>query len=538
MSPALDLGDLDRFTVGTEGQVGTARLPAAVPQRPHRGHLEGREATGVGAGRVPRTSARRSRPARGPPRPTSSSKSPPSRTGSSAPSGSATTTPSTASCWWPRSSWPRTRRATWPASRSPAPRPPPSPSAPPPWSKPGVRRARCAAAPSTRRDTSAPGPTATGRPPLEAPGRGRHRGRRPACRGARTTPSSPRAPWGRRRRPRCTSPGAGSVICGTSPRRSTGARSPPTSCRRRSDGTSSPRPSNVTTRPSGPGRCSCFIPADFSQHHFTLVEDEAPPRPAASHLRLRRRGQQRRPQERALHPRRGRQGVGHRQRPVLPPRAQAAHRDLGVRRGATARRPCRRPGPRGRCPRPTPCAPCSRRARWPPSAGAPTRCSRRDGSRSPTPTRTTTPGPWSDPGPGGAGWSGARRAKSEQPARPGRQPCPGRGGDLGHRQGGGGEPAPRARCALGPRRSERAGRARAASGCGPPRAPRRRRSASARTSSTTSSASARRGRRSTTSSGPRQLRHHELGGLHGAPRRGGQHELGDRHAGDRGAPAR
>ena len=67
------------------------------------------------------------------------------------------------------------------------------------------------------------------------------------------------------------------------------------------------------------------------------------PRPAAGDVRLRPRGQQHRPQERPLPPRARRPHPRHRPRPDVPPRVQAPHGDLGVRRRAGARA-----DPRGR----------------------------------------------------------------------------------------------------------------------------------------------------------------------------------------------
>ena len=93
-----------------------------------------------------------------------------------------------------------------------------------------------------------------------------------------------------------------------------------------------------TEGPMGEGSLQQFVPADFEQHYFTLLRGRAAPRPAHGDLRLRPAGQQHRPQERALPARRGRRHLRHRQRPELPPRVQAAHRDLGVRRRAGARR--------------------------------------------------------------------------------------------------------------------------------------------------------------------------------------------------------
>ena len=128
------------------------------------------------------------------------------------------------------------------------------------------------------------------------------------------------------------------------------------------------------TRPDAPfgeGSLQRFVDADFSQHHFTLIEDETPSRAAPRHLRLRRRGQQRRPQERALHPRRRREDLGHRQRALLPPRAQAAHRHLGVRRRAGPRRAPRRSGAPSPTTSPAPWPTCCRRPRSRPCAAGP-----------------------------------------------------------------------------------------------------------------------------------------------------------------------
>ena len=96
--------------------------------------------------------------------------------------------------------------------------------------------------------------------------------------------------------------------------------------------------------PLGIGSLQWFVdrrPPRALLHDRRATSRAAPP--AARHRRARRRGQQHRPQERAL-PAGRRSGLGHRQRPVLRPRVQAAHRDLGVRR----RRPRRRRSTRRR----------------------------------------------------------------------------------------------------------------------------------------------------------------------------------------------
>ena len=109
-------------------------------------------------------------------------------------------------------------------------------------------------------------------------------------------------------------------------------------CPRRSGGASCPRPSSATG-PLGEGSLQRFVAADFEQHYFTLLRGRADHHDALrAHLRVRPAGQQHRPQERPLPARRRRPDLGHRPRPVLPRRAQAAHRDLGLRRRARARR--------------------------------------------------------------------------------------------------------------------------------------------------------------------------------------------------------
>src|SRR5207237_40383 len=67
------------------------------------------------------------------------------------------------------------------------------------------------------------------------------------------------------------------------------------------------------------------------------------PRAARAYLRLRSRRQQRRPQERPLPARPRRPHLGHRQRPLLQRRPQAAHGALGLRRRSAPRRRARGP---------------------------------------------------------------------------------------------------------------------------------------------------------------------------------------------------
>ena len=203
-----------------------------------------------------------------------------------------------------------------------------------------ARRARCAGCPSTRPDTSARGRTATGHRHVKPPRRGRDRDRRPDA--VELEPDLPRHLHARatRRRARCTSPNGANATCGTSPRRSTGARSPPTSCRALLGWDLVPETIARDDAPFGEGSLQRFVDADFSQHHFTLIEDER------HHDQLRAicafdvvaNNADRKSGHCIL----GEDGtdLGHRQRPVLPPRAQAAHRHLGVRRRATARRAC------------------------------------------------------------------------------------------------------------------------------------------------------------------------------------------------------
>ncbi len=204
---------------------------------------------------------------------------------------------------------------------------------------------------------------------------------------------------GRRRgRARCTSPGRGRAPSVGLPRGDLPARG------RRLRGVARPRVGHrsrdrrsATTRRSGPGSLQLFVargllPAPLHPHRGRGV-----PRPTAGDLRLRRRGEQRRSQERALHARRGRPDLGHRQRPVLPRRAQAAHGDLGVRRGASARRAVERAWPGWPRHHPRRCGALLSARRGPSRRPAGRACcSRPAGSRSPTPIPTTTPGPSSE----------------------------------------------------------------------------------------------------------------------------------------------
>ena len=200
----------------------------------------------------------------------------------------------------------------------------------------------------------------------------------------------------RRRRARSTSPGAASGRCGTSRRASTTARWPPTSCPRRSAGTSSRSRSSATGR-SGSGSVQRFVDADFEQHYFTLYEDEA------NHDQLRAIcafdlvGNN--TDRKSGHCLLGLDGriQRHRPRPDVPPRVQAADGDLGVRRRARPRaapRGRRRAGQRGaartRWPR------CSTRSSATPCAPGPGRWCERAASRSTRPA-AATPGRSSEP---------------------------------------------------------------------------------------------------------------------------------------------
>ena len=75
--------------------------------------------------------------------------------------------------------------------------------------------------------------------------------------------------------------------------------------------------------PLGDGSLQRFVPADFEQHYYTLIEDEANHDRLTIDLRIRCRRKQRRPQKRPLPPRRGRENLGDRQRVVLPRRARS-----------------------------------------------------------------------------------------------------------------------------------------------------------------------------------------------------------------------
>ena len=98
-------------------------------------------------------------------------------------------------------------------------------------------------------------------------------------------------------------------------------------------------PTVLRDGPFGEGSVQWFVDADHRQHYFTIHEARddlhdtlrgvAAVRPA---------GQQHRPQERPCADRRRRSHLGHRSRPVLRRRLQAAHRRLGVRWRADRRR--------------------------------------------------------------------------------------------------------------------------------------------------------------------------------------------------------
>ena len=96
--------------------------------------------------------------------------------------------------------------------------------------------------------------------------------------------------------------------------------------------------------PTAIGSLQRFVDADFEQHYFTLLEDEAHPPPARAGCAvfdLVSNNTDRKGGHCLLDARRPH--LGHRQRPVVPRRVQAAHRDLGLRRRAHRRRAARRP---------------------------------------------------------------------------------------------------------------------------------------------------------------------------------------------------
>ena len=104
--------------------------------------------------------------------------------------------------------------------------------------------------------------------------------------------------------------------------------------------------------PLGVGSLQWFIECDFQRAllHAVRGRPRDPPRPGPDRpVRLRR--QQHRPQERPRAARRRRPGLGHRPRAVLLGSVQAAHRDLGLRRGAHPRCPAggHRPARREPC---------------------------------------------------------------------------------------------------------------------------------------------------------------------------------------------
>ncbi len=118
--------------------------------------------------------------------------------------------------------------------------------------------------------------------------------------------------------------------------------------------------------PFGPGSVQRFVHEDGTSHYFTLRDEPRWHADAHAAVRVRRRGQQRRPQERPRAPGRG-TAVGHRQRPVLQPRRQAAHGHLGLRRLSARGRRARGPGPAGpRRPARRRCASSSSPRRSPP----------------------------------------------------------------------------------------------------------------------------------------------------------------------------
>ena len=126
-------------------------------------------------------------------------------------------------------------------------------------------------------------------------------------------------------------------------------------------------PTVLRDGPEGPGSVQRFVPFEPQEHYFTLQERFPDDVPRDGDVRPRR--EQRRPQGRPLPARRGRPDLGDRPRRVLPRGAEAAHRDLGVHRGADPRPPARRrPARSARDRRPAGrpmerCARCSRPAR-------------------------------------------------------------------------------------------------------------------------------------------------------------------------------
>ena len=141
------------------------------------------------------------------------------------------------------------------------------------------------------------------------------------------------------RRPRrSTSRSAASARCGTSSPACTAARSPPT-CLSEAMGFGVVPPTVLRDDgPLGEGSLQWFVDADHREHYFTIAEQRPELHPQLRDIAVldvvanntdRKSGH-------CLLGRRPR--LGDRQRPVLRPRLQAAHRDLGVRR----RRPDRR----------------------------------------------------------------------------------------------------------------------------------------------------------------------------------------------------
>ena len=181
--------------------------------------------------------------------------------------------------------------------------------------------------------------------------------------------------------------------------------------------------------PFGPGSVQRFVHEDGTSHYFTL-RDEPKWHPVLMRLcRVRRRGQQRRPQERPRPAGRG-PAVGHRQRPLLQHARQAAHGHLGLRRGAARSRRGGGPGPPGpRRPAGRASASCSSPTSWPPPWTGWPGCS----ACAPCPSWSTTgsgpptPGRWSERrGRGGraSGCCSRASAARRSPAapRPARRP--------------------------------------------------------------------------------------------------------------------